>query len=98
MKIKKIFSCPQFEIFWAWNSNFETFNVGTGTGSSVLEVIKSFEKVSGQKLNYKIANRRAGDIISAYADTNKANFELGWKAKLTLDDAMKSAWEWQNAL
>lgn len=76
--------------------NYETFNVGTGTGSSVLEVIKSFEKVSGQKLNYKIANRRAGDIISAYADTTKANNELGWKAKLTLDDAMSSAWKWSN--
>lgn len=77
------------------NSNYETFNVGTGKGSSVLEVIKSFEKVSGQKLNYKITNRRAGDIISAYADTTKANSELGWKAKLTLDDAMSSAWEWE---
>lgn len=80
------------------NSNYETFNVGTGKGSSVLEVIKSFEKVSNKKLNYKIANRRAGDIISTYADTTKANSELGWKAKLTLDDAMKSAWEWQLTL
>jgi UDP-glucose 4-epimerase len=77
------------------NSNYETFNVGTGTGSSVLEVIKSFEKVSGQKLNYIIADRRAGDIISAYADTTKANDELGWKAQLTLDDAMRSAWKWE---
>jgi len=76
-------------------SNFETFNIGTGKGSSVLEVIKSFEKVSGQKLNYKIANRRAGDIISAFADTTKANSILGWKAKLTLDDAMRSAWKWE---
>jgi len=76
-------------------SNFETFNVGTGTGSSVLEVIKSFENVSGQKLNYRIANRRTGDIISAYADTTKANTELGWKAKLSLDDAMRSAWKWE---
>jgi UDP-glucose 4-epimerase len=79
-------------------SNFETFNVGTGKGSSVLEVIKSFEKVSGQKLNYKIANRRAGDIISAYANTTKANDELGWKAKLTLDDAMRSAWKWEQEI
>ena len=80
------------------NSNFETFNIGTGTGSSVLEVIESFEKVSDQKLNYKIANRRTGDIISAYADTTKANNVLGWKAKMTLDDAMLSAWKWQKAL
>ena len=78
--------------------NYETFNVGTGTGSSVLEVINSFEKVSGQKLNYKIANRRAGDVISAYADTTKANDELGWKAYLTLDDAMSSAWKWEQQL
>ena len=77
------------------SSNYETFNIGTGTGSSVLEVIKSFERMSKKKLNYKIANRRAGDIISAYADTTKANHELGWKAELTLDDAMQSAWEWE---
>jgi len=73
----------------------ETFNLGTGTGSSVLEVIQSFERVSGEKLNYKITERRAGDIISAYADTNKANTDLGWKAQLTLDDAMRSAWQWE---
>ncbi|AXT18984.1 UDP-glucose 4-epimerase GalE [Flavobacteriaceae bacterium AU392] len=76
-------------------SNYETFNIGTGTGSSVLEVIQSFEKVSGQKLNYKIANRREGDVISAYANTTKANIELGWIAKSTLDDAMLSAWKWE---
>jgi len=76
-------------------ANYETFNLGTGTGSSVLEVIKSFEKVSGEKLNYKIVGRREGDIISAYADTNKANNELGWKTQLSLDDAMRSAWQWE---
>lgn len=76
-------------------SNYETFNLGTGKGSSVLEVVKSFEKVSGKKLNYKIVGRREGDIISAYADTNKANNELGWKTKLSLDDAMRSAWKWE---
>lgn len=76
-------------------SNFETFNLGTGTGSSVLEVIKSFEHVSGKKLNYKIVGRREGDVISAYADTSKANIDLGWKAALTLDDAMRSAWKWE---
>lgn len=79
-------------------SNYETFNLGTGKGSSVLEVIQSFERVSGQKLNYKIADRRAGDVIAAYADTKKANNELGWKAKLTLDDAMKSAWKWEQEI
>ncbi|MDO5971294.1 UDP-glucose 4-epimerase GalE [Flavivirga aquimarina] len=76
-------------------SNYETFNLGTGKGSSVLEVVQSFERVSGKKLNYKIVDRREGDIISAYADTNKANNELGWKTELSLDDAMRSAWAWE---
>lgn len=76
-------------------SNYEMFNLGTGTGSSVLEVIKSFEKVSGEKLNYKIAPRRSGDVIAVYADTTKANEVLGWKSQLTLDDAMASAWKWE---
>jgi UDP-glucose 4-epimerase len=76
-------------------ANYETFNLGTGKGSSVLEVVQSFERVSGKKLNYKIVGRREGDIISAYADTNKANNVLGWKTKLSLDDAMDSAWKWE---
>ena len=75
--------------------NYEVFNVGTGTGSSVLEVIQSFERVSGRKLNYKIVDRRAGDIVQAYADTKKANTVLGWKAESSLDDAMRSAWLWE---
>lgn len=79
-------------------NNFEVFNIGTGKGSSVLEVIQSFERVSNKKLNYKIAPRRDGDIISAYADTNRANSELGWKAESTLDEAMLSAWKWQQKL
>ena len=62
----------------------ETFNLGTGTGSSVLEVIHAFEKVSGQKLAYKIVDRREGDITEAYANTHKANTVLGWKAQSTL--------------
>lgn len=79
-------------------SNYETFNLGTGKGSSVLEVVKAFEKVSGEKLNYKIVGRREGDIISAYADTTKANDELGWKTELGLDDAMRSAWKWEQVV
>lgn len=78
--------------------NYEVFNVGTGKGSSVLEVIKSFEKVSGKKLNYKIVDRRAGDITSAYADTTKANEVLGWKSLYTLDQAMKTAWDWEQKI
>ena len=73
----------------------EIFNLGTGTGSSVLEVIHSFEKVSGKKLPYKIVDRREGDITSAYANTDKANNILGWKAQSTLDEAMESAWKWE---
>ncbi|MBT8283366.1 MAG: UDP-glucose 4-epimerase GalE [Muriicola sp.] len=78
--------------------NYEVFNVGTGTGSSVLEVIKSFERVSGEELNYKIVGRRPGDVVSAYADTSRANRVLGWKAESTLDDAMRSAWLWEKKI
>lgn len=78
--------------------NYETFNVGTGKGSTVLEVIQSFEKVSGKELNYKYAPRREGDVIQAYADTTKANNDLGWKAERNLDDAMLSAWKWEQKL
>jgi UDP-glucose 4-epimerase len=76
----------------------ETFNLGTGTGSSVLEVIHAFEKVSGQKLPYKIVARREGDITEAYANTHKANTILGWKAESTLEEAMASAWKWEQKI
>ena len=76
----------------------EVFNVGTGTGSSVLEVINAFEKVSGQKLPYKIVGRREGDITTAYANTDKANNVLGWKAQSTLEDALASAWMWEKKI
>ena len=79
-------------------SKVETFNLGTGTGSSVLEVIHSFEKVSGKKLPYKIVGRREGDVTSAYANTNAANNVLGWKAQFTLDEAMASAWKWEQKI
>ncbi|MEO8932743.1 MAG: UDP-glucose 4-epimerase GalE [Xanthomarina sp.] len=80
------------------NGNYEVFNLGTGTGSSVLEAIHAFERVSGEKLNYKIVERREGDVVSVYADTKKANKELGWTAQLTLDDAMRSAWNWEQKI
>jgi len=73
----------------------EFFNIGTGKGSSVLDVVKAFKKVTKVPLNYKIVGRRDGDIVSAYADTSLANKELGWKSKLTLEDALDSAWKWQ---
>lgn len=76
----------------------ETFNVGTGKGSSVLEVITAFEKVSEQKLPYKIVGRREGDITEAYANTEKANSILGWKAQSTLEEALSSAWKWEQKI
>ena len=76
----------------------EVFNLGSGTGSSVLEVITAFEKVSGEKLNYQIVGRRDGDITSAYANTDKANEVLGWKATLGLEDCLVSAWKWEQKI
>jgi len=76
-------------------TNFEIFNVGTGKGSSVLEVIAAFESATGLSLNYKIVDRRPGDVISVYADTQKANSELGWKAEKTMEEALVSAWKWE---
>ena len=79
-------------------NSFEIFNLGTGTGNTVLQAIQAFEKVSGVKLNYKIGERRAGDVVKIWADTRLANNELGWKAEFTLDDIMRSAWKWENQL
>lgn len=79
-------------------SDFEIFNLGTGNGISVLEVINSFEKVSGKSLNYKIVGRRPGDVEKVWADTSFANQELGWKAEKSLDEMMRSAWKWEQAL
>ncbi len=78
--------------------DYEVFNLGTGNGFSVLEVIKSFERVANQKLNYEIVGRRPGDIEKVWADTSFANAELGWKAARDIDDMMSSAWKWEMAL
>ena len=75
--------------------NYEIFNVGTGKGTSVLELVSMFEKVNGLKLNYKIAPRRPGDVVAIYADTTLANNELGWKAERSLEDTLASAWQWE---
>lgn len=77
---------------------FEVFNLGTGTGYSVLETIKTFEKVTGVKVNYEIGAHRPGDVIKVFADTTKANQVLGWKAKYNLEDMLKSAWNWEKHL
>lgn len=78
--------------------DYEIFNLGTGNGYSVLEAIRSFEKVSGRKLNYKIVERRPGDVEQVWSDTAFANEELGWRAEKNLDDMMLSAWNWELAL
>jgi UDP-glucose 4-epimerase len=77
---------------------YEVFNLGTGNGYSVLEIVNSFEKVSKTKLNYKIVERRSGDIEKIWADTSFANHELGWKAKFGLDETLLSAWNWEKKL
>ena len=79
-------------------SAVETFNLGTGRGVSVLEVVNTFEKVTGVKLNYEITGRRAGDIEKIWANPAYANAELGWQAKETLENTLASAWKWQQKL
>ncbi len=77
---------------------FEIFNLGTGNGVSVLELLNVFEKVTGVKLNYKIVGRRPGDIEKIWADTSYANLELGWKAEKSLEETLLSAWQWEKAI
>lgn len=77
---------------------YEIFNVGTGKPVSVMELVTTFEKVNGLKLNYKIAPRRAGDVTAIWADTAVANRELGWKATRTLEETLASAWAWEKKL
>ncbi len=78
--------------------NLSLFNLGTGNGVSVMEVIRSFEKVSGKKLEYKVGPRRDGDVVAVYANNNLARTELGWNPVFSLDDMMLSAWKWQQNL
>jgi len=79
-------------------ANYEVFNLGTGHGYSVLEMIKGFEKVSGVELNYKIVGRRIGDIEKIWADTTFANKELGWKAEKGMEETLLTAWNWEKNL
>lgn len=76
-------------------NNYEIFNLGSGNGVSVLEAIAAFEKVSGKKLNYIIGERRAGDVVAVYSDSSKALTALGWKCINTIDNMLKTAWEWE---
>ena len=75
--------------------NFETFNLGTGNGYSVLEIIKTFEKVSNKKLNYEIVERRNGDVPSLYANAKLAEQKLSWKANKNLEEMIASSWLWE---
>jgi len=75
--------------------NPEIFNLGTGDGFTVLEVINAFEKASGVKLNYTLGPRRGGDVVAIYANNDKAKNELGWVPAYHLDDMMASAWQWE---
>ncbi len=77
---------------------YEVFNVGTGQGNTVLEVIHAFEKVTGQKLNYVIGPRRPGDVVKTWADTTKINQVLSWYPKYSLEDSMRDSWRWQKGL
>jgi UDP-glucose 4-epimerase len=77
---------------------YDVFNVGTGNGNTVLEVIHTFEKVNDLKLNYEIGPRRAGDVVKIWADTKKINSVLGWKPSKTLEDSMRDSWNWQKGL
>jgi len=75
--------------------NYDVFNIGTGNGTSVLEVIHAFEKATGEKLNYQIGQRRAGDIEKVWGDVAKSTQNLGWKAELDIEEMMRSAWAWE---
>jgi UDP-glucose 4-epimerase len=79
-------------------ASYEVYNIGTGAGHSVMEVIRQFEKESGNKLDYKIGEKRIGDAVEIYADVTKANRELRWKAEANLEDMIKSAWAWEKSL
>ena len=76
----------------------DIFNVGTGNGNTVLELIQTFEKVNDIKLNYTIGPRRDGDIKAIYTDTSKINSTLNWKSRFTLEDSLKHSWEWEKNL
>lgn len=89
--------CLQYLLEGRNDSNCEIFNVGIGEGASVLEVINAFEKVTSQKLNYEIGPRRLGDVVSIYANNNRASQKLGWTTKYSIEDIMRTAWEWEKA-
>jgi UDP-glucose 4-epimerase len=78
--------------------SYEVFNLGTGKGYSVMEIIRAFERATGEKVRYKVYRRRSGDIATVYADTTLANKELGWKAETSLEETLYTAWNWEKAI
>ena len=80
------------------NKNYDVFNLGTGKGVTVMEIIDAFEKNTGIKLNYEVGPRRPGDVEAIYSDSSKAEKILGWKPKFDINEMMKSAWKWQRNL
>ncbi len=82
----------------ALEENFNVFNLGSGSGTSVLEIIETFEKVNGVKVNYEYADRRLGDVEKIYCDPSKANRLLNWNTKRSLEESLKTAWKWQENL
>ena len=91
-------SCLEYSIQKKNKKNYEFYNVGTGEGLSVLELINLFEKVNNVKVNYKIGKRRKGDVIIAFADVSKIKQNIGWACKHSVDDALKSSWFWEKNL
>ncbi len=80
------------------NVFYDIFNVGTGQGNSVLELIRTFEKVTGEKLSYEIGPRRQGDVEKVYANVDKANQKLDWHVQYSLEDSLRDSWNWQKKL
>jgi UDP-glucose 4-epimerase len=85
----------QYAIKNTSSSLYDTFNLGTGKGNTVLELVKTFEQISGKTLPYSIGPRRAGDVVSVFADVTKASQQLGWSTKRTMKEALEDAWKWQ---
>lgn len=77
------------------NPGYVVYNLGTGKGTSVLQLVKAFEKASGVKINYQIGPRRAGDLAFSFANVDKAKQQLHWETKLTIEDACHDTWRWQ---
>lgn len=88
----------QFLINSRKSTFYDVFNVGTGQGSSVMELIRIFEDISGRPLNYRIGERRPGDVAAVYADVNKIRDEIGWEARRNMREALEDAWRWQQSL